>query len=103
MIAHRNLGQGKQRIQRLQPLGRVLDTHDLPGNLLPDLRKQLQFQPHGLLLRTNDFLLDFPQFRGDISFTVGQRLAALIAHGHHIVVGLGDLNIVPEDPVVLNA
>lgn len=94
--------QRKKCIKRLERHGRTLNPGNLSRDFFSDFREQLQLQAHRLLLCTDNLLLDILQLRRHVAFTVSQRLFADIAHGHHVVIRLGDLNIIPENSIVLH-
>ena len=103
VVIHCHTGQGQQRIQCFQRHRGLLNAGDLGSDLFADFGKQLQLQTHRLFLCADDLLLNFLQFRGHIAFAVRQGLLAGITHGHHVVVGLGNFNVITEHLVVLHA
>ena len=103
VVVHRHAGQGQQSVQGFQRHCGLLNAGDLCCDLLADLGEQLQLQSHRLLLCADDLLLDLLQLRCHIALAVGQGLLAGVAHGYHVVVGLGDFNVIAEHLVVLHA
>ena len=72
---------------------------DLPA----DGVKEAVFDLLGLLVRPGDLFLQLLELRGGEALGVGQGLAADIAVRHQGIIGLRDLDIVAEHPVILDA
>ena len=103
VVLYRGFRQRQQRVQRFERHRRLLDARNLLRDFLAHLGEQLQFQARGLLLRADDFLLDFLQLRRHIALAVRQRLLSGVARRHHFVIRLADLDVVAEHAVVLDA
>ena len=108
MIFIRHKGKACEYIQLCHRLCRLLDTQNLRGNLIADTGKKLIFQRRQLLLRTKDRVLQFLQFRRNITLGIGQRLLADIVRRHQILIGIGHFQIISEyfiefDPEIFDA
>ena len=108
VVLHGGLGEGEQGVQLLQGCRRGLDVADFLRDAVAHLGEELALQPHALLLGADDALLDLLQLGGREALGVGQGLAAQVALGHHVQVGLGHLDHVAEhaveaDPQVADA
>ena len=102
VVLYRRFRQRQQRVQRFERHRRLLDARNLLRDFLAHLGEQLQFQARGLLLRADDFLLDFLQLRRHVALAVRQGLLADIARRHHFVIRLADLDVVAKHAVVLD-
>ena len=96
-------GQGKQGIQPFQRFRRALEPLHAGRDLAAHAVEELQLQFHALLLGPGDLPFDLAQFVRGEALGVGQGLPPLIAQGHQGIIGLGDFDIIAENPVILDA
>ena len=102
MVPLRHQSQCGKYIQLRDSPGRPLDPLHLPGNSIPDRAVQLIFQGIQLVLRPQDGILQIFELRRDIPLRVGKGLLAREIVRHHVLVGIGHLQIITEYLVVFD-
>ena len=100
VVVRRDLCKGQQRVQRLHGLRGLLQARQQLLQRRANLTEQLVLQANSALLRAENLVLQLLELLGDEALGVGQRLLAGVAVGHLVVKGLGDLDVIAEDPVV---
>ena len=102
MIPLRHKGQGREHIHHGHSLGSLLNPQHLGSNVVPQLAEQAVFQSCQLLFGPQNRILQLLQLRRNIALRVGQGLLAHPGPGNHILVGVGDLQIITEYFIVLD-
>ena len=96
-------GNGSQRAQgiyRGHSGSSKLDSCRLTGQVFPQLGKNLIFQGSQAIPGTQDLVFQLLQLGGDVTLAVGQGLLADVVHGHLIRKGLGNFDVITENPVI---
>ena len=93
-------GEGGQHVHLGHGGGGLLDAADLFGHRLPKGAEELVLQRHDPVLGGEDGVLHVLELLGDEPLAVHQGLLADIGVGHQVVIGLGDLDVIPEHLVV---
>ena len=96
---HRHGCQGAQGVRRGNGSRCGLHPAGCGCQGLPQLGKNLVFQGGEPVLGGKYLVFQFFQLLGDVAFTVGKGLLADIVCGHLIHKGLGNLDVVAENPV----
>ena len=103
VVFARHLRQRQKRVRGFEHHGVLLHRADFGGNGLAHGGKERAFQRQGHLLGIEDLMLDFLKLRGHVALGSGQGLLAAVAQGHQIQIALGDLDVIAEHAVVLDA
>ena len=79
-------GEGGKHIQRRHCFRRLLDPFHLCCDRVPDLAVQIILQGIETVLRSQDHVLQFFEFRCDVALCVGKGLFPGIVIRHHVFV-----------------
>ena len=77
----------------------ALQGNDAGCGGFDQLTVNTSFENENLVLRTEDFLLIFFEFLGDVAFGIDKRLFANPLFGNKLFVGVAHLHVVAEDIV----
>ena len=100
-VAHRDLGQRAEAVQRCNPRRGLLDTRHFGGHRVAHRDEVVIFQSLDPIPCGQKTVLQFLQFRGEVALIGDQGLLADIVFGHIFETGgFRNVNVVTEDTVV---
>ena len=83
-------------------LGSLLDSGYVCSNLITDFSEQIVFEIHKPVLRSKNGILQFLEFRRNVSLRIRQCLLSHIIIRHQILKGIRYFQIIPEYFVIFN-
>ena len=103
VVSLRHEGQGGKGIEMSQGFCRFLEIRDAGGAGFPDTAEGVVFQGVQLVLCVEDAVLQLLELLGRVPLGAHQRLFADIVLRDQVFEGIGDLKIIAENFVVLDA
>ena len=94
------LGEACEHIEVCEQVGGALEAGQLGDERVAELAQQTGLEVDAAAVGGEEFLFILLQLGRDVALRVGDRLLAEVVDGDRLAVGVGDLDVIAEDPVV---
>ena len=99
-VVGRDRCERRKNVQHGYGLSGALDAVEIERDVLTDVVEQLILDGYRAILGGQYACFELLELGGYISLGVGERLFSYVSLGHHVLVRIGDLDIIAEHAVV---